>query len=133
LSCNQDDVTPSTPVNTPSTPSSNGLDGDWQEMYTQYITYDGPNHLVSNVSNPVYNLLQGNLDSKVRLTQNFAYTVYMNSQSAMGKYTNDYFIVNSTPNDTLFWTSKTSTQLVCETRPVTPTNSYTTVRITLIK
>jgi hypothetical protein len=131
LSCNDDNVTPNSPAQTP--PTNNGLDGDWQELYSQYISYEGADHHINSISNPVYITLQGNSSSKIRLNNGLVYTVYDVNATNMGKYTDTYILLNSNPNDTLFWTSKTITKLVAESKAPANSNSYVTVRFTLDK
>ena len=130
FACQEDPITP-----TPTPPApGNGIDGDWQEAYSQYITYDCATDQMTNESSSIYITPMGNTSSKIRFNQGTIYSVYDQTQNAMGTYTTQYLVFNSNLNDTFYITSITSTKMVAETfTPEQPCSEYTNTRFTFLK
>lgn len=114
----------------PETPKTITVDGDYQELYSEYLTYSCPNNQLTNTSARMYATPQGDANTKIRLTQGKIYTVVGTNQSLMGKYTQEYVIFNSNPNDTMFVISQTSTTLVTQSKSPIPCMTHVATRFT---
>lgn len=114
----------------PETPKTVTVDGDYQEVFFEYLSYTCPNNQLTNTSARMYATPQGDANTKMRLNQGKIYVVVGTNQSLTGKYTQEYVIFNSNPNDTLFVVSQTSTELVTQMKSPVPCMNHTSTRCT---
>lgn len=114
----------------PETTKTTTVAGDYQEAYSQYLTYSCPNNQLTNTSNKIYITSQGSADSRIRFNQGKVYAVSGPVQNELGKYTEEYVIFNTNPNDTFFVISQSTTELVTQTKHPTPCQGHTSIRYT---
>jgi hypothetical protein len=122
LSC-----TPNNPTPTPL-PTTNGIDGDYQELLTSYCTYDCPtNSLTFETTGP--SITPSGLPIEfIRLENGWVYHVISTLQTKIGSYNNEY-ITFSNNSDTAYITSQSSTEMIAETAaPNVPCSQYTTTK-----
>jgi hypothetical protein len=119
LSCQPNNPTP------PTVPTTNGINGDYQELHYRICTYDGTSGQMTSETQLFPITLSNTPQEFVRLSNGKIVQIIYQVEQQIGVYTNQYITYSA---DTAYITSVNSEKMIAETvaPPLGQFGSYST-------